>query len=97
MEIIRRRREAVAWIPGSALSSSAAKELLDFGVTAQKEDEEIFGTVLEEEAQGQIAPALEKAVPQLANANPTVAMRLAEGLHQLDEREQAFHAIRFVQ
>jgi hypothetical protein len=83
--------------PHPALSDPVAKEFLDFGVTFQKEDEEILGAILEEEAQGQVAAALEKAVTQLANAHPTVAMRLAEGLGQLDKREQALDALGFVQ
>ena len=79
------------------LADSIAKEFLDFGVTSQKENEEILGAILEEEAQGQVAATLEKAVTQLANAHPTVAMRLAEGLGQLDKREQALDALGFVQ
>jgi len=40
-------------------------------VTSQKEDEEVLGSILEEEAQGQAAAALEKALTQFANADPT--------------------------
>jgi hypothetical protein len=77
----------------TALADSVAKEFLDFGVISQKEDEEILGSILEEEAQGQVAATLEKAVTQLANAHPTVAMRLAEGLGQLYQCEQALDAL----
>jgi len=62
-------------------------------VTSQKEDEKVLWSILEEEAQGQAAAALEKAVTQFANANPTVAMRLAEGLGQLYKGEQALDAL----
>jgi hypothetical protein len=62
-------------------------------VVAQEENKEIFGSIFEEETQAQVAPALEKPVAQLANANPAMAMRLAEGVRQLDEGQQAFDAI----
>jgi hypothetical protein len=57
-------RQIIEILPsrGGALSGPAAKEFLDFSVTAQKEDEEILGSILEEEAQGQVASALEKTV-----------------------------------
>lgn len=63
---------------------------------AQKEHEEILFPILEEEAQGQVASALEKPFAQLADADPAMAMRLAEGLRQLDKCQQTLDAFRFI-
>ena len=64
---------------------------------AQEEDEEILGPVLKQETQGQVAPTFKQAVAELADADPAVAMRLTEGVCQLNESQQAFDAIPFLQ
>jgi hypothetical protein len=79
-----------------ALADPTAKKLLNFGVVAQKKDEEIFWSILKDEPQGQVAPTLEKAVAELANADSPMAIRLTEGLCQLNECQQAFDALPFL-
>ena len=77
--------------------AASAKKLLDLCVVTQEEDEEIFGSVFKQETQGQVAGALEKTVAELADANPAVAMGLPEGIRQLNEGQQTFDPIPFLE
>ncbi len=73
----------------TSAKAAATKQFLDLVVVAQEEDEESFRAVLKQEAQGQVASALEETIAKLADANPAVAMRLAKSVGQLEKGEQA--------
>lgn len=73
--------------------AAGAKKFLDFFVVAQEKDEELFGSVFKQEPQGQVASTLEKPVAELADANSAAAMRLTEGVDQLNEGQHAFDPV----
>jgi hypothetical protein len=66
-------------------------------VRAEEGDVERFRPILEQQPQSESPAALEELAAQLADSEPCVAMRLAEGFGQLAQREQALAAILFRQ
>jgi hypothetical protein len=73
----------------SAVAASP-QQGLDFVVVAEKRYIEVCRPILENKAQGSVAPALKKLCAELTNSKAAVDMGLAKGFGQITQREQTF-------
>ena len=80
-----------AEVQKGSMIGAATKKSADFVVIAEERNEPLGATVLKDKAKIAVAPAFEKLVPQLADAETAMHVRSAKSFDQVAEGQQALH------